>query len=121
MEFGFTADEEAFRQEVRQFLRHHPPETFAEDGMDAGYGSGAPFARLSCQVSRAGVVVMTWPRAFGVARSDPSCTSLSCWKSWPAPAPLWALGGCDQTAESIMRYGSPHLQHEVLRVSLAVK
>ena len=41
MEFGFTADDDAFRQEVRQFLHLNPPESFPEDGMDAGYGSGA--------------------------------------------------------------------------------
>ena len=28
MEFGFTADDGAFRQEVRQFLHHNPPESF---------------------------------------------------------------------------------------------
>ena len=41
MEFAFTAEEQAFREDIRQFLRDHPPETFPHEGMDAGYGSGA--------------------------------------------------------------------------------
>ena len=41
MDFGFSPDEEAFRAEVRAFLAAHPPESFAVDGTDAGYGSGA--------------------------------------------------------------------------------
>jgi alkylation response protein AidB-like acyl-CoA dehydrogenase len=41
MEFAFTAEEQAFREDIRQFLRDHPPEAFAHEGMDAGYGSGA--------------------------------------------------------------------------------
>ena len=41
MEFGFTSEEDAFRQEVRQFLSDFPPQRFPVDGMDAGYGSGA--------------------------------------------------------------------------------
>ena len=41
MDFGRSADEQAFADEVRAFLRAHPPATFPADGTDAGYGSGA--------------------------------------------------------------------------------
>ena len=41
MDFGLSAAEQAFADEVCDFLRAHPPETFALDGTDAGYGSGA--------------------------------------------------------------------------------
>ena len=40
MDFGLTAEEQAFAAEVRAFLRARPPESFPEDGTDAGYGSG---------------------------------------------------------------------------------
>lgn len=33
MEFAFTAEEQAFREEIRQFLRDHPPDNFPHDGM----------------------------------------------------------------------------------------
>ena len=41
MDFARSADEAAFAEEVRGFLREHPLASFALDGMDAGYGSGA--------------------------------------------------------------------------------
>ena len=41
MEFAFSAEERAFADEVRAFLTQHPLDSFALDGMDAGYGSGA--------------------------------------------------------------------------------
>ena len=40
MDFGLSGPEQAFAEEVRAFLHAHPPETFPEDGTDAGYGSG---------------------------------------------------------------------------------
>src|SRR5260370_655018 len=42
MDFGHSAVEQTFADEVRAFLRAHPPDTFPPDGTDAGYGSGAP-------------------------------------------------------------------------------
>ena len=65
MEFGFTMEEEAFREEVRQFLRDNPPERFPEDGMDAGYGSGAHSHDFLRQLAVPGWLSMTWPRQFG--------------------------------------------------------
>ena len=41
MDFAFTPEEEAFAAKVRRFLAENPPESFAVDGMDAGYGSGS--------------------------------------------------------------------------------
>jgi NAD(P)-dependent dehydrogenase (short-subunit alcohol dehydrogenase family) len=37
MIFEFSPAEQAFAEEVRGFLRAHPPEIFAVDGMGAGY------------------------------------------------------------------------------------
>ena len=65
MDFEFSPDEQAFAHEVRAFLVTHPPETFAVEGMDAGYGSGAhsrPFLRA---LADQGWLTMTWPRSFG--------------------------------------------------------
>ena len=41
MDFALTPEEAAFAEDVRRFLRAHPPANFPLDGMDAGYGSGA--------------------------------------------------------------------------------
>jgi alkylation response protein AidB-like acyl-CoA dehydrogenase len=114
MEFGFTVEEEAFREEIRQFLRDHPPESFPEDGMDAGYGSGAHSHEFLRQLAARGWLSMTWPHAFG-GQERPFVYKLILLEELAAAgAPFGPLSGCDQTAESIIRYGSPRLQQEVL-------
>jgi alkylation response protein AidB-like acyl-CoA dehydrogenase len=114
MEFGFTAEEAAFREEVRQFLCQHQPETFPEDGMDAGYGSGAHSHAFLRAMAQQGWLTMTWPRAFG-GQERPFMYKLILLEELAAAgAPFGPLGGCDQTAEAIMRYGSPRLQQEIL-------
>src|SRR5215470_4689419 len=65
MDFEFSPDEQAFAEEVRGFLRAHPPERFPVDGMDAGYGSGAHSRAFLRALAERGWLTMTWPRAFG--------------------------------------------------------
>jgi alkylation response protein AidB-like acyl-CoA dehydrogenase len=114
MEFGFTADDEAFRQEVRQFLHRNPPESFPADGMDAGYGSGAHSHAFLRQLAAQGWIAMTWPRQFG-GQERPFMHRLILLEELAgAGAPFGPLEGCDQTAEAIIRYGSRRLQQEVL-------
>ena len=65
MNFGFTADEQAFAEEVRAFLRANPPESFPEDGMDAGYGSGAHSRAFLRALGSRGWLSMCWPARYG--------------------------------------------------------
>jgi alkylation response protein AidB-like acyl-CoA dehydrogenase len=67
MEFAFTAEEQAFRDEVRRFLAAHPTDRYPLDGMDAGYGSGAHSRAFMAELGRRGWLALTWPRAFGGA------------------------------------------------------
>jgi hypothetical protein len=114
MEFGFTAEEEAFRQEVRQFLQANPPENFPEDGMDAGYGSGAHSHEFLLKLAEQGWLSMTWPREFG-GQERPFMYKLVLLEELAnAGAPFGPLGGCDQTADAIIQYGSQRLRDEVL-------
>ena len=114
MEFGFTAEEEAFREEIRQFLRANPPEHFPEDGMDAGYGSGAHSHAFLEKLAAQGWLSMTWPRQFGGQERPFMYKLILLEELASAGAPFGPLGGCDQTAEAIMRYGSPRLQQALL-------
>jgi alkylation response protein AidB-like acyl-CoA dehydrogenase len=114
MEFGFTAEEQAFREEIRQFLHENPPESFPEDGMDAGYGSGAHSHDFLRKIAEQGWLSMTWPREFG-GQERPFMYKLILLEELAAAgAPFGPLGGCDQTAEAIIRYGSQRLVQEVL-------
>jgi alkylation response protein AidB-like acyl-CoA dehydrogenase len=114
MEFGFTPDEEAFRQEVRTFLRHHPPADFPEDGMDAGYGSGAHSYAFLRKLAEQGWFSLTWPREFGGQERPFMYRLILLEELAAAGAPFGPLGGIDQVSDAIMRYGSPRLQQEVL-------
>jgi alkylation response protein AidB-like acyl-CoA dehydrogenase len=66
MEFNFSAGELAFAEEIRQFMRAHPPAEFSHDGMD-GYGSGAHSHAYLRGLAADGWLCMTLPRAFGGA------------------------------------------------------
>ena len=65
MDFARTDDERAFAEDVRNFLRARPPESFAVDGMDAGYGSGAHSRELLAALGGQGWLSMCWPKAYG--------------------------------------------------------
>ncbi|HKC07597.1 MAG TPA: pimeloyl-CoA dehydrogenase large subunit, partial [Methylomirabilota bacterium] len=65
MDFGLSDAEQAFADEVRAFLRAHPPDTFPEDGTDAGYGSGAHSRAFTRALGERGWLSMGWPREHG--------------------------------------------------------
>jgi len=114
MDFGFSAEETAFREEVRAFLQRHPPETFPRDGMDAGYGSGAVSREFLRALGAQGWLTMTWPRRFG-GHERPMMLKLVLLEELAlAGAPFGPFGGADQTADVIIRDGTPRLQTDVL-------
>jgi alkylation response protein AidB-like acyl-CoA dehydrogenase len=114
MHLGFSAEETAFAEEVRAFLRRHPPDTFPPDGMDAGYGSGAVSRAFLLALGAEGYLRMAWPRRFG-GEERPMVLKLILLEELAlAGAPFGPLSGADQTAEVIIRDGTPYLQSEVL-------
>lgn len=114
MDFAFTAEEQAFAEDVRRWLRAHPPEHFTIDGMDAGYGSGAHSRAFMRALAAEGWLSMTWPRAFG-GQERPMMLKLVLLEALAlAGAPFGPLPGCDQVADAIIRYGSERLRREVL-------
>ncbi|PYN96384.1 MAG: hypothetical protein DMD91_21700 [Candidatus Rokuibacteriota bacterium] len=114
MDFAFTPEEEAFAAKVRRFLAENPPESFAVDGMDAGYGSGShsrPFLRA---LAERGWLALTWPKAHG-GQERPMFFKLVLLEELAlAGAPFGPLAGCWQTADAIIEYGSERLRREVL-------
>jgi alkylation response protein AidB-like acyl-CoA dehydrogenase len=114
MEFGFSPDERAYAEEVREFLRQRPADTFPRDGMDAGYGSGAVSHAFLRALAERGWLSMGWPRRFG-GQERPMMLRLILMEELAlVGAPFGPLAACDQTADAIIRYGSPALQEELL-------
>src|SRR5262245_9340875 len=114
MDFGFTAEEQAFAEEVRAFLRANPPESFPETGMDAGYGSG-PHSRAFLEaLGGRGWLSMCWPRQY-CGQELPMMRKLILLEELAAGgAPFGPLTGCDQVADAIIGYGSETLRRDVL-------
>jgi 3-oxocholest-4-en-26-oyl-CoA dehydrogenase alpha subunit len=114
MEFGFSAAERAFADEVRAFLRDNPLERFPLDGMDAGYGSGAHSRAFMRALGERGWISMCWPESFG-GRADPMFFKLVLFEELALTgAPFGPLAGSWQTADAIIEYGSERLRCDVL-------
>jgi alkylation response protein AidB-like acyl-CoA dehydrogenase len=114
MDFALTADEQAFADEVRRFLRDHPVAGFAIDGMDAGYGSGAHSRAFTKALADQGWISMGWPAAYG-GQGRPMFLKLVLMEELAlAGAPFGPLAGCWQTADAIIEYGTERLRREVL-------
>src|SRR5262252_2252808 len=114
MDFAFTADERAFADEVRRFLRAHPLESFPLEGMDAGYGSGAHSRAFMRALGAQGWLSMGWPKAHG-GQERPLFFKLVLMEELAlAGAPFGPLAGSWQTADAIIAYGSERLRREVL-------
>jgi len=114
MDFARTAEEEVFASDVRRFLAAHPPESFARDGMDAGYGSGAHSREFLAALAAQGWLSMCWPKTFG-GQERPMFLKLVLMEELAlAGAPFGPLPGCWQTADAIIEYGTDRLRREVL-------
>jgi len=114
MDFALTAEEQAFAEEVRAFLRAHPPAGFPHDGMDAGYGSGANSRAFLKALAARGWLAMCWPAEHG-GQGRPLFWKLVLMEELArAGAPFGPLAGAWQTADAIIEYGSERLRREVL-------
>ncbi len=114
MDFGLSDPEQAFAREVRAFLRAHPPETFPEDGTDAGYGSGAHSRAFTRALGERGWLSMGWPREHGGQARPMTYLLILLEELAAAGAPFGPLSGCLQVSDSIIRNGSEALQREIL-------
>lgn len=64
MDFGFSSDEEAFRHEVREFLRKEVTQLVKEEA-DSGIGWGPHIWELVRKLGSKGFLTPTWPKEFG--------------------------------------------------------
>ena len=114
MDFGLSGPEQAFADEVRAFLHAHPPNTFQEDGTDAGYGSGAHSRAFTRALGERGWLSMGWPVEHGGGARPMAYLLILLEQLAAAGAPFGPLSGCLQVSDSIIRNGSETLQREVL-------
>jgi alkylation response protein AidB-like acyl-CoA dehydrogenase len=114
MDFAFTEPERLFAEEVRRFLRAHPPESFPVDGMDAGYGSGANSRAFLKALADQGWISMCWPKTYGGGEQPMFMKLVLMEELALAGAPFGPLAGVWQTADAIIDFGTERLRREVL-------
>src|SRR5258706_2897462 len=112
MDFGLSGPEQAFADEVRAFLRAHPPDTFPPDGTDAGYGSGAHSRPFTAALGERGWLSLTWPREHGGQERPMGFQLVLLEELAIAGAPFGPLAACRQGGESIISHGSATPQRE---------
>ena len=64
MDFGFSKEEDAFRQEVREFLRKEVTPQIREEA-DSGIGWGPHIWELVRKLGAKGLLTPTWPKEYG--------------------------------------------------------
>jgi alkylation response protein AidB-like acyl-CoA dehydrogenase len=64
MDFGFSKEEEAFRREVREFLRREVTPEVREEA-DSGIGWGPHIWELVRKLGARGLLTPTWPKEYG--------------------------------------------------------
>jgi alkylation response protein AidB-like acyl-CoA dehydrogenase len=112
MDFRFTPEQEAFRQEVSTFLQEALPEPpdIAEDGWIVGFDR-----EFSKQLAARGWIGLTWPREYGgQGRSylDRLILTEELLRHSAPVAAHWL--GDRQMGPSILRYGTPEQQQKYL-------
>lgn len=113
MEFGFTAEQRALRQEVRDFLaRELPAEAPAspEDGWIAGFSLS-----FSRKLGARGWIGLTWPRRYGGQERSPLDRLILTEELLRAGAPVAAHWlGDRQVGPALLAYGSEEQKAEFL-------
>lgn len=114
MEFGYTAEQEAWRREIQDFLKDNPPDGFPIQSGEDSWGHGAfskEFVRL---LGQKGWIPLTWPRKYGGAER-PNMDLMILFEELAWARVPWAAGAiCWSMANTILDMGSEELKQEFL-------
>lgn len=114
MDFGFTSEEEAFRDQVRAFIAENPRDMFSLDGEDMGYGLGAWSRQFNRKLGEKGWISLTWPSAYG-GQAQPMMFKLILWEECAYhQTPFYGTTMAESMAHVIMEMGTDALKKEVL-------
>jgi len=111
MDFDFSAEQEAFRKEVRQWLEQNLPENLRGRGFAASRADQEEVAQLRAWQRRmyeAGYVGMDWPREFG-GRGASLVEQIILYQEMArAESPQFVnRGGLSMLGPTLMKYGTP--------------
>ncbi|MDY6911980.1 MAG: acyl-CoA dehydrogenase family protein, partial [Chloroflexota bacterium] len=114
MNFKFTAEEQAFAEEVRQFLNDYPIEGFHCEDDDEGYGFGGWSFDYNRKIGEMGWINRTWPTdCYGQGR--PMMDLFMLFRELATRnAPAEALFYTETVATGLIAHGSEELKKELL-------
>jgi len=114
MDFTFTGEEQAWRQEVHEFLESEHPETFPCEELDEGYGFGGWSLAFTRRLGEKEWIGRTWPKEYG-GQDRPLMElfilydEIACYEA-PAEASCYS----EFCGMHITRYGSDELKRWLL-------
>ncbi|HXG41500.1 MAG TPA: acyl-CoA dehydrogenase [Dehalococcoidia bacterium] len=119
MEFRFSPEEEAFRQEVREFLRREWSEEAAEGGAESplGYGGGRgleEIRRFQKKLAQKGWLTLAWPKEYGGMGASIMKQVIFNEEMAYHRAPQQLGVGPDRVGPTIILYGSEEQKREHL-------
>jgi alkylation response protein AidB-like acyl-CoA dehydrogenase len=108
MEFGWSEEQEAFRQKVRQFLKDNLPADWEQSVDGPGSHHQSAFSVTFCgALAKAGLLVPHWPQEWGGRDADPWSLFILSEEMWMAGEPR---GGqymnVNWIGPTLMRYGT---------------
>ncbi len=119
MEFRFTPEEEAFRQEVRAFLRAELPADWASGGGAGGLGEGGEerwgfLQEFQKKLARKGWLTLGWPKEHGGLAASHMMQVIYNEEMTYHRAPTQLGVGPDRVGPTIILYGSEEQKREHL-------
>jgi alkylation response protein AidB-like acyl-CoA dehydrogenase len=114
MDLNFTADEIAFREEVRKFLREQLPETIGRKVKNGLAVTAEEFTGWQAILHRKGWGAPSWPKQFGGPGWGPVEQHIYDEEAALAGAPRAVPFGLKMVAPVIMAFGTPTQQQRFL-------
>jgi len=114
MDFRFTSEEEAWREEVRQFLRENPTESIPAEVADEGFGMGGLSREFMRRVASKGWISRFWPKEYSGEGHSVTERLIRNEEFAYACAPAGFIFSGEAIAGSIIKYGSDFLRKEML-------
>lgn len=114
MDFEFTREQEAFREEVREFLRENPPERFESEVEDIGFGSGGASREFSRKLGERGWIALTWPKEYGGQGRPDTYRFILRHELAYHHAPFFAHSVAESLAPTMYTKGSDFMKRELL-------
>ena len=114
MDFSFTPEQEALRQEVRDFIKEHPLENYPCESEDEGYGQGGVSRAFTRELGKKGWLGMYWPKEYGGPGKTPMEAFIVREELARYAAPMFAHLLSEATGHSILAHGTEEQKKEFL-------